>query len=242
MQQILAIPWDRVRAEIDSELVNLQQAGGALPIRPIEESDPSTLSDFSFSQLYDQLLQYAPNTTLPIGGSTDFTKTVTNLKDIHSLTAIAVVAKKNSDHVKGFQLLLSLILIARATSKSVITTLNHIGICLSDSQTIRYVENAARAIDKRRELQRGHWIVTYDNININKQVRHERFARHAEAWKFASRLAFKVSKLPPLEYYSTAGIPQCKRVDLSVNDILPKMLKMTGIFINLHRKMWKQCS
>ena len=190
MQQIQPIPWDRVRAEIDSELANLQQAGGALTIGPIEESDPSTLSDFTFSQLYDQLLQYAPNTTLllsTIGGSRDFTRTVSNLKDIHSLTAIAVLAKKNSDHVKGFQLLLSLMLIARATSKSVITTLNHIGICLSYSQTIRYVENAARAIDKRRELQRGHWIVAYDNININKQVRHERFARHAEAWNFTSR-------------------------------------------------------
>ena len=97
MQQIQPIPWDRVRAEIDSELANLQQAGGALTIGPIEESNPSTLSDFIFSQLYDQLLQYAPNTTLllsTIGGSRDFTRTVTNLKDIHSLTAIAVLAKK----------------------------------------------------------------------------------------------------------------------------------------------------
>ena len=107
-----------------------------------------------------------------MGGSRDFTRTVTNLKDIHSLTATTVLAK-NSDHVKGFQLLLSLMLTARATSKSVITTLNHIAICLSYSQTIRYVENSARAIDKRRELQRGHWIVAYNNININKQVRHE---------------------------------------------------------------------
>ena len=97
MQQIQPIPWDRVRAEIDSELANLQQARGALSIGPIEESDPTTLSDFSFSQLYDQLLQYAPNTTLllsTIGGSRDFTRTVTNLKDIHCLTAIAVLAKK----------------------------------------------------------------------------------------------------------------------------------------------------
>ena len=96
MQQIQSIPWDRVRAEIDSELANLQQAGGAPTIGPIEESDPSTLSDFTFSQLYDQLLQYAPNTTLllsTIGGRRDFTRTVSNLKDIHSLTAIAVLAK-----------------------------------------------------------------------------------------------------------------------------------------------------
>ena len=55
-------------------------------------------------------------------------------------------------------------LVARATSKQVITTLNHMGVCLSYSQTFSYVENAAKAIEQNRELQHGDWIVAYDNI------------------------------------------------------------------------------
>lgn len=223
-KQIQTIPWDRVRAELDTELVSLQRTGGVLSTGPIDTEDPGSLTEFSFSQLHDQLLQHAPNITFllsTIGSSGDVTKTVTTPKDIHSLAAISVLAKKNSDNVKGFQLLLSLMLVARATSKLVITTLNHIGICLSYSQTLRYIENAARTIENSRELSHGHWIVAYDNINIQKRMRHERFARHTEAWNFTSRLALKVAKLPPPEYNSTAGISQCKRTDLSVEDILP---------------------
>ena len=75
--------------------------------------------------------------------------------------------------MKGFQLRVSLMLVARATSKHVITDLNHIGVCLSYSQTFRYVEDIARVIDNSRQLQgsspcmEGNWIVV---ISISKNL------------------------------------------------------------------------
>ena len=53
------------------------------------------------------------------------------VKDIHSLSALCVLAKKDSNQINGFQTLVGLMLIARATSKQVITDLNHIGVSLS---------------------------------------------------------------------------------------------------------------
>ena len=53
------------------------------------------------------------------------------VKDIHSLSALRVLAKKDSNQINGFQTLVGLMLIARATSKQVITDLNHIGVSLS---------------------------------------------------------------------------------------------------------------
>ena len=221
MLQSQRIPWDKVHAQIDSELVTLQRVGGMMSHGPVNISDPRSLTDFSFSQLHRHLLQHAPNITSlisSIGQNSD----VPASRDIPSLVAICLLAKKNSDKVKGFQLLLSLMLVARATSKQVITTLNHIGVCLSYRQTYRYVENTARAIEQSKELQTGHWIVAYDNMFKHaKKVVHERYSRLTESWNFTSRLGIKVANLPPNEYKDTAGVPQGNRQDLAVEDILP---------------------
>ena len=83
------------------------------------------------------------------------------------------------------------------------------------------MENTARAIEQSKELQTGHWIVAYDNINMQKKVVHERYSRHTEFWNFTSRLGIKVANLPPTEFKDTAGLPQGNRQDLAVEDILP---------------------
>ena len=215
-----SIQWHQVDTEINAELNALQRAGGIMSTGPVDAADPSSLTaDFSLHNLHSQLLTHAPKITSLLSsiGQTD---TTTGLKDIYSLAAVCLLAKKASDKVKGFQLLVSLKLVARATSKQVITTLNHMGVCLSYSQTFKYVGNAAKAIEQNRELQHGDWIVAYDNINIEKRVTHERHARHTEAWNFTSRLAVKVARLPPPDY-NTTELPQCTRGDLAVEDILP---------------------
>ena len=183
---------------------------------PVDAADASSLSaDFSLHNLHSQLLTHASKITSLLSsiGQTD---TTTGPKDIYSFAAVCLLAKKASDNVKGFQLLVSLMLVARATSTQVITTLKHMGVCLSYSQTFRYVENAAKAMKQNRELQHGDWIVAYDNINIEKSVTHERHARHTEAWNFTSRLAVKVARLPPLDYNKTE-LPQCTRGDLAID-------------------------
>ena len=217
------ISWDKVRDKLDAELLTLEKVGGMISTGPIDKADPLSLVDFTFTQLHDQLLEHAPQLTSLLSSIGQYADPggISTLKGIHSLAAVCLMAKKNSDHVKGFQLLVSLMLVARATSKYVITDLNHIGVCLSYSQTFRYVEDIARAIDNSRQLQEGNWIVAYDNINIRKSVTHERHARHSESWNFTSRLAIKVSKLPPSEYCAFAGIPQGHRKDLAIDDLLP---------------------
>ena len=129
---------------------------------PIDKADLLPLVDFTFTQLHDQLqlLEHAPQLTSLLSSIGQYADPggISTLKGIHSLAAVCLMAKKNSDHVKGFQLLVSLMLVARATSKHVITDLNHIGVCLSYSQTFRYVEDIARAIDNSggsRNLKRG---------------------------------------------------------------------------------------
>ena len=181
----------QVGTEINAELSALQRDGRIMSTGPVDAADACSLTaDFSLHNLHSHLLIHAPKITLLLLsiGQAD---TTTGPNDIYSLAAVCLLAKKTRDKVKDFQLLVSLMFVAKATSKQVITTLNHMGVCLSYSQTFRNVENAARAIEQNSELQHGDWAVAYDNINIEKRVTHDRHARHTEAWNFTSRLAVK---------------------------------------------------
>ena len=110
--------------------------------------------------------------------------------------------------MKGLQLLVSLLLTARAVSRQVITSLNHLGICLSYHQTMEWVKRLARETARDSTLKEGHWIVVFDNVNFQKRVRHERQHRHTESWNFTSRLAVRVAKIPPPEIEAKVDKPQ----------------------------------
>lgn len=226
LQEYLSLHWGTITDQLDAELVSLRQVQGPLTAGPIDQSDKRLLhKDFSFKALQQQLSQSAPHLTdllLKIGKSIDPMATTRSMvKDIHSLTALCVLAHKDSESVKGFQLLIGLMLVARAVGKQVITDLNHLGVSVSYSELLRTIEDTARAIDSSTDVQFGVWVVAYDNINIHKRVAHERTDRHAESWDFTSRIAVKVAHPPPQELLASAASPQGRRSDLDPHALLP---------------------
>ena len=58
-------------------------------------------------------------------------------------------------------------------------------------------------------------------ISISKNLLLMKGMPDSESWNFTSRLAIKVSKLPPPEYCAFAGIPQGHRKDMAIDDLLP---------------------
>ena len=128
--QSQSIHWHQVGTEIDAELNALQRAEGIMSTGPVDAADASSLTaDFSLHNLHSQLLTHAFKITSLLSsiGQAD---TTAGPKDIYSLAAVCLLAKETSDKVKGFQLLVTLMFVARATSKQVITTLNHMDVCL----------------------------------------------------------------------------------------------------------------
>ena len=228
LEQAQSVNWDGVRDTLDAELVTLRQTKGILSTGPLNPSHRRSVHQFKFETVKDLLMETAPPLTTLLFSIGQYITDPEHTtfpsmtgKDVHSLSALCVLAKKDSPHVNGFQTLVGLMLLARGTSKQVITGLNHIDVSLSYYEILRLVEQTADAIASSNAIQHGTWIVAYDNINFYKHVLHERQGRHHESWNFTSRLATKVLNLPSEELLSTAGIPQCRRSSLNHQDLLP---------------------
>lgn len=131
-------------------------------------------------QLQHPFMKYAPQLTQTIrslGRRPDIIRS--SVLNIHSLAVLSIIAKKQDDKLKGLQLLISLMMVARSASKWLFETFNHLGSCLSYSQTWDYVRKFATETARSTELKEGIWIVAYDNITIHKKVQHERMFRHS---------------------------------------------------------------
>ena len=219
------MPWGRVRDILDAELVSLRRAKGLLSSGPIDQSDRRSIQEFDFKEVKKQLMETTPHLSSLMFSVGQFSEEAAGphmtVKDIHSLSALCVLAKKDSNQINSFQTLVGLMLIARATSKQVITDLNHIGVSLSYRELLRLVEQTATSADSSTEIQHGTWIVAYDNLNFHKKVFHERVGRHNESWDFTSRLATKVHRLPPETLLCTAGVKQSPRSSLEPHNLLP---------------------
>ena len=120
---------------------------------------------------------------------------VTQLKSIISLLTLL---KCRSVKVLGVQLLLSFMLIARATSKQVklfyskttctciynifftyihaqaISVLNHSGVCVSYNTAWKYLKHLTQEAKYLEVVRDGHWLWVYDYLNALQSVRHER--------------------------------------------------------------------
>ena len=206
--------------------MGLSRVQGPLTAGPIDQSTKRSVHvDFSFKTLKQQLSQNAPYLTellFGIGKSIDPSMTTRSIvQEIHSLTSLCVLAKKDTDSVNGFQLLIGLMLVARALGKQVLTDLNHLGVCVSHSELLQKIEDTARTIESSTDIRQGVWIVAYDNIYIHRKVFHQKKDRHDESWDFRSRLAVKIAHPPPQEFLSTAATPQCRRSALQPHAQLP---------------------
>ena len=122
--------WQTVSAVFQQELDALYVAGGPFIKGP---STHKLLHQFSLSQLRDQLAMHSPclsSTISTLNHPTDDSTEASVLQNVHSITALSILARKRSNKLKGLPLLVGLMLIARAVHKQVIANLNHLGISL----------------------------------------------------------------------------------------------------------------
>jgi len=116
-----------------------------------------------------------------------------HFRNIRGLAALAVLAKQRNLRVSGLQQIVSLILIARSVPKQVISAFNHIGLCLSYTQSLEWVKRFRKENVAKANFSNGEWILVYDNINFHKKVRYERSTRQAKPRDFTSRLEHAAS-------------------------------------------------
>ena len=121
-------------------------------------------------------------------------------EDIKALCSLCILLNARSMRVKGLQLMISMMLTARGTSKQVhyyfnesyfalyhifeyhlycthlkaITDLNHVGVCLSYQQTWNYLKSLVQQSNFTHQVQQGSWLWVYDNLNIHQRIHHER--------------------------------------------------------------------
>ena len=52
--------------------------------------------------------------------------------------------------------------------------LSHAGVCMSCMSTWAYLNKLTMDAKYKEQVQEGHWIWVYDNLNLHQVVRHER--------------------------------------------------------------------
>lgn len=60
------------------------------------------------------------------------------------------------------------------TFEQAITVLSHAGICMSYTSTWTYLQKLTHEAKYTEQVQSGHWMWVYDNLNRHQTVRHER--------------------------------------------------------------------
>ncbi|XP_065837253.1 uncharacterized protein [Oscarella lobularis] len=116
-------------------------------------------------------------------------------------------------------MLVSALLLGHATSKQVIRALNAMGIAASYTHswdTLKAISNNLVVPESRGNSAR---IVTFDNLNITKNVLHERADIHMERWDMTTRLVIDFSNITNLQ--SLTDNRRVTRRQLLEADILP---------------------
>ena len=114
-------------------------------------------------------------------------------EELKGVMAICTLLNARSSWVKGLQLMISLMLVARASGRQVMwftlhiqtytwmliltqtmTLLNHAGVCMSYTATWDHLLAFTQEANLLTKVQTGNWIWAYDNLNIHRVHRHER--------------------------------------------------------------------
>ena len=165
----MPLQWQTVLQVLQQELDTLYQAGGPFMEGP---STTKLLQDFSVSLLHDQLVEHSPLlnsivTSLNCPAPDSAQDHV--IHRIQGISALSILARRRSTKMKGLQLLISLMLVARAVNKQVIASLNYLGICLSYTQTMEWVKRLVKEVASDVSLKEGQWMLVYDNVNFQKK-------------------------------------------------------------------------
>ena len=93
---------------------------------------------------------------------------------ISATIATSLLLKSKQPRSSGLQLLTTFLLIAKSTPKQVITTLNHLGMCLSYQHGWRRLKQIAEDEGQVQRLVQQPILWVYDNLNIPAGLCHER--------------------------------------------------------------------
>ena len=108
-QHAESVQWGRVRNMLDAELVSLRRSKGLLSSGPIDQSDRRSIQEFDFKEVKKQLMETTPHLSSLMFTVGQFSEEAAGphmtVKDIHSLSALCVLAKKDNNQINGFKLL-----------------------------------------------------------------------------------------------------------------------------------------
>ena len=160
-------------------------------------STPDHFHGFSMEAIIDDIRTSAPSVYqlfLHLGDTGRNVIGETSAEQRKAIMSLCTMLNARSQKVNGMQLLLSLMLIARATSKQVstinirfgvvylivsctsqaITVLNNAGVCMSYRMSWEYLRKLTTEAEYLQVVRCGHWLWVYDNVNLHQKVRHER--------------------------------------------------------------------
>lgn len=116
-------------------------------------------------------------------------------------------------------------------------------MCMSYTSTWSYLMKLTTDANYVEQVQEGHWIWVYDNLNLHQVVRHERegtskslwdlgrwlcklfiiLDKHSSMLNVTARLAMKIENLPDWDVDWDDITPQCSRSQLGCDHFLPSI-------------------
>ena len=91
---------------LNVELVSLRRSKGLLSSGPIDQSDRRSIQEFDFKEVKKQLMETTPHLSSLMFTVGQFSEEAAGphmtVKDIHSLSVLCVLAKKDNNQINGF--------------------------------------------------------------------------------------------------------------------------------------------
>ncbi|XP_062501053.1 uncharacterized protein LOC134178235 isoform X1 [Corticium candelabrum] len=140
-----------------------------------------------------------------------------------------MLLKHRSNKAMAIPLMMTMMMIGRGTNRQVIHDLNHLGVAASYDQGWRYLEGIAEEQRKVKEICKGPCLWVYDNLNITKNVAHQRKEDQTKMWNMTTRLVIQIDDIPADQPTATATK---RRQDLKEEDILPSSKDADEIYEN----------
>ena len=156
--------WSSVRSASQFELANIRRDH-----RSLEQEINSVLHTFSISSLYDTVSKAAPRLSQLIQSLEVPAEKDALLHSVRGTTVMAILARRGDNRFQGLQLVISLMLFARAVGRNVITSLNHIGVAMSYTPTLDWLRKAADDVSRSVNFREGRWMLVFDNVNFQKK-------------------------------------------------------------------------
>ena len=141
---------------------------------------PDHFQNFSIDRVIQELQEQAPDMYKFFMQLCDVQRNVSpdssiSIKEIKGVTSLCTVLNARSNRVKGLQLLISMMLIARSTSKQVhVVSMQDCVLASFPGSAPEQRKNWFSILRAMKSWAGCHWILVYDYLNMHQRVRHER--------------------------------------------------------------------